>query len=83
VTIRRCLIPQGGAVLEKLTVAQPVYPYNRHVLVAWLRGFHLLLRDFGPYGIFMNACYIRCRGNAVKGLWTLWDTIYDCVSLLL
>jgi hypothetical protein len=33
-----------------------------------LAGDALLLRDFGPYGkIFMNVCYIRCHGNAVKG----------------
>jgi hypothetical protein len=35
-------------------------------------------KDFGPYGvIFMNVCYNRCHGNAVKGFWALWD-IYEC-----
>jgi hypothetical protein len=29
------------------------------VLVAWLVGYHLLLRDFGPCGIiFMNVCVV-------------------------
>jgi uncharacterized YccA/Bax inhibitor family protein len=29
------------------------------MLVAWLVGEHLLLRDFGPCGIiFMNACVV-------------------------
>jgi hypothetical protein len=28
------------------------------VLVVWLVGDHLLLSNFGPYGIFMNACVV-------------------------
>jgi hypothetical protein len=38
--------------------------YNNEVLV----GDHLLLRDFGPYGIiFMNVCFCnRFHGNSVQ-----------------
>jgi hypothetical protein len=33
------------------------YLYNKQVLVAWLVGDHLLLRDIEPYGIiFMLFC---------------------------
>jgi hypothetical protein len=49
------------------------------VLLAWLIGGHLLLRDIGCNGIiFMNACcYNHCHGNIVKGFWALLDNIYD------
>jgi hypothetical protein len=44
----------------------------------------VMLRCFWFYGlIFLNLCYNRCHGNAVKGIWALWDNIYDCICLLL
>jgi hypothetical protein len=41
---------------------------NKQVMVAWLVGDHLLLGDFGPYGIiFMSVCFYNSSyGNAVK-----------------
>jgi hypothetical protein len=51
-----------------------------------LVGDHLLGRDSGPYEIFMTCvcvcCYNRYNANAVKGLWALWDNIYDYMCLL-
>jgi uncharacterized YccA/Bax inhibitor family protein len=36
-----------------------VYIIGKCWLVAWLVGDHLLLRDFGPYGIiFTNMCVV-------------------------
>jgi hypothetical protein len=40
----------------------------------------LLLKDFGLNGIiFINVCYSRCYGNAVKVSGALWE-IYDVVT---
>jgi hypothetical protein len=63
---------------------------NTKMFVAWFVGWlirdHLLLRDYGPYGIiFMNVCcYNCCHGNSVKGFWALcllsiyWLVIICC-----
>jgi hypothetical protein len=59
--------------------ASLIYPYNKQVLVAWLVGDNLLLRNFGPYGIICVCCYNPCHGNAVKDFGVLWDIIYNCV----
>jgi hypothetical protein len=48
----------------------------------WLAGNHLLLSNFGPYGIFMNV-YVVITVTTVMLLRALWDNIYDCVCLLL
>jgi hypothetical protein len=38
----------------------------------------MLLRDFGPYVIFLNVCcYNRC--HVVKGFWALRDNISESV----
>jgi hypothetical protein len=41
----------------------------------------MLLRDFEPYGIlFVNVCfYSHYHSHAVKGVWALWNFIYECV----
>jgi hypothetical protein len=67
-----------------LSSERPATNFLSHVtgwLVGWLIGDHLLLRDFGPYGIiFEYACpYNRCHGNSVEGFWTLLDNIRDYV----
>jgi hypothetical protein len=42
----------------------------------------MLLRDFGPYGVFVNVyCCNRCHGNAVTGLWPygiIFMNVYCC-----
>jgi hypothetical protein len=41
-----------------------IYLCSRQVLVSWLVCDHLLLREFGPYGIiFKNVCFV----NIVSG----------------
>jgi hypothetical protein len=30
----------------------------------------------------MCVCYNLCHCNAVKGFWTLWDNIYECVFVI-
>lgn len=60
------------------------YLCNRQVfvgsLVVWLVGGHLLLRNFGPYGIIvMNVfCYNRRCGDVMR-VWALRDNVYECL----
>jgi hypothetical protein len=52
---------------------------NRQGLVGWLVGDYLLLRNFGPYGIYYECVfYNRCNCKAVKGFWALCD-IFVCI----
>jgi hypothetical protein len=32
----------------------------------WSIGDHLLLRDFGPYGVIFVCCYNHCHDNVVR-----------------
>jgi hypothetical protein len=67
------LLDYWDSILEQ-TICNNIY--NKQVLVSSLIGWlfnHLLLKDFGPYGIIFMAvcCYNRCHGNAVNGCWVL------------
>jgi hypothetical protein len=60
-----------------------MYLYNK-LVAGWLVSDHLMLRDFGPYGIiYMNVCcHNVCHGNSGKGFWALWDIYgYVCSPL--
>jgi hypothetical protein len=47
-------------------------------------GDYLLLRDFGPYEVLVNASYNRYHGYIVKGFWALSFYLYaGCDNLLL
>jgi hypothetical protein len=47
--------------------------------VAWLFGDHLLLGDFGNFGIlFIKVCrYYRCHGDAFTEFLDLWVNAYN------
>jgi hypothetical protein len=52
------------------------------VFTIWLLGDHLLLRDFGPYGIiFMNVCVVITVAMVIllQDLGPYVVNIYDCV----
>jgi uncharacterized YccA/Bax inhibitor family protein len=58
VTLERFML----GLVEKLTMYLLLYLYNKQVLVAWLVGDHLLLKDFGHYGIiFRTTCVYYFR----------------------
>jgi hypothetical protein len=49
--------------------------HNKQVLVTWLVGDHLPLRDFGPYGIiFINVCVVMTVATVMllKDFWPYW-----------
>jgi hypothetical protein len=52
------------------------------VFTVWLLGDHLLLRDFGPYGIiFMNVCVVITVAMVIllQDFGPYVVNIYDCV----
>jgi hypothetical protein len=42
-----------------------------------LVGNHFLLRDFGPYRVFLNMCFFNpCHGSDAKGFCALCDNLF-------
>jgi uncharacterized YccA/Bax inhibitor family protein len=71
--------------LKVARCAISVFMISKCRLAAWLDGDHLLLRDFGPYGIiFMNVRFVI----AVAMVILLWDfgpygTVGLCMTVCL